>query len=159
VDPAATYLVTTALQEVVQRGTATGLRAYLPADLNVAGKTGTTDDLRDSWFAGFTGDKLAVVWVGRDDNQPTGLTGASGALTVWGTMMAQLDPEPLAPPLPDTVEVVSIEPSSGLRADSGCAGTVDMPFIRGSAPTETAPCSTGSPGTTIKNWFRRLFGL
>ena len=158
VDPAATYLVTTALQEVVQHGTATGLRTYLPADLNVAGKTGTTDDLRDSWFAGFTGDKLAVVWVGRDDNQPTGLTGASGALTVWGDMMAMLDPEALAPPMPETIELVRIDPETGLRADTGCDGAVEIPFIRGSAPTETAPCGSGSPGATIKNWFRRLFG-
>jgi len=159
VDAAPTYLVTTAMQEVVRHGTATGLRNYLPESLNIAGKTGTTDDLRDSWFAGFTGDKLAVVWVGRDDNQSTGLTGASGALTVWGEMMAQLDPEPLAPPLPETVEMVSIDPPTGLRADSGCASAVEVPFIRGSAPTDTAPCSTSSPGTTIKNWFRRLFGL
>jgi penicillin-binding protein 1B len=159
VDAAPTYLVTSALQEVVRRGTAKGLHDYLPASLNIAGKTGTTDDLRDSWFAAFTGDKLAVVWVGRDDNQPTGLTGASGALTVWGEMMATLDPEPLEPPLPETVERVNIDPQSGLRADSGCADAVELPFIRGSAPTETAPCSGGASGTAIKNWFRRLFGL
>lgn len=159
VDPAATYLVTNAMQEVVRSGTAAGLRAYVPADLNVAGKTGTTDDLRDSWFAGFTGDKLAVVWVGRDDNEPTGLTGASGALTAWGEMMAQLDPEPLVPPRPETIEQVRVDPQTGLRADSGCDGAVEVPFVRGSAPTETAPCSTSSPGSAIKNWFRRLFGL
>jgi penicillin-binding protein 1B len=159
VDPAATYLVTTAMQEVVQRGTAKGLNAYLPADLNVAGKTGTTDDLRDSWFAGFTGDKLAVVWVGRDDNQSTGLTGATGALTVWGKMMATLQPEPLVPPMPESVERVRIDPQTGLRADDNCSSAVEMAFIRGSAPTETAPCSGESPGTSIKDWFRRLFGL
>ena len=159
VDPAPTYLVTSALQEVVRRGTGTGLNAYLPANMNVAGKTGTTDDLRDSWFSGFTGDKLAVVWLGRDDNQPTGLTGATGALTVWGEMMAALDPEPLDPPAPESIERVRIDTQTGLRADSGCDGAVEVPFIRGSAPTETAPCSTGSPGTAIKNWFRRLFGL
>jgi penicillin-binding protein 1B len=159
VDPAATYLVTNAMQEVVRRGTAAGLGAYLPADLNVAGKTGTTDDLRDSWFAGFTGDKLAVVWVGRDDNEPTGLTGASGALTVWGGMMAMLDPEPLVPAMPETIERVRVDAQTGLRADSGCAGAVEVPFVHGSAPSEIAPCSAGTPGTAIKNWFRRLFGL
>src|SRR5258706_7768625 len=86
VDPGATYLTVTALQQVVQSGTGTGLSAFLPADIKIAGKTGTTDDLRDSWFAGFTGDKLAIVWVGRDDNQSTGLTGAAGALTVGRQM-------------------------------------------------------------------------
>jgi penicillin-binding protein 1B len=157
IDPAATYLTITALQHVVQSGTATGISNYLPPELKVAGKTGTTDDLRDSWFAGFTGDKLAVVWVGRDDNQPIALTGASGALTVWGQMMAHLDPEPLVPAMPEGIEVVRIDVQTGLRADSGCDGALELPFVRGSAPTEPAPCSGRSPGQTIKNWFRRLF--
>jgi penicillin-binding protein 1B len=157
IDPAATFLTITALQHVVQAGTATGISAYLPQELKVAGKTGTTDDLRDSWFAGFTGDKLAVVWVGRDDNQTTGLTGASGALTVWGQTMAQLDPEPLIPAMPESIEIVRIDATTGLRADNGCDGAVEIPFVRGSAPTEAAPCSGRSPGKTIKNWFRRLF--
>ncbi|MFL6622688.1 MAG: penicillin-binding protein 1B [Sulfurifustis sp.] len=156
-DPAAVYLTTAALQHVVQAGTATGLSNYLSPDLKVAGKTGTTDDLRDSWFAGFTGDKLAVVWVGRDDNQPTALTGAAGALTVWGQMMAALDPEPLTPSMPERVEVVRIDAKTGLRADRGCSDTVEIPYVRGSAPTETAPCSTRSPVEAVKSWFRRLF--
>ena len=156
IDPAAAFLITTALQEVVQSGTGTALHAYLPPELRAAGKTGTTDDLRDSWFAGFTGDKLAVVWIGRDDNQPTGLTGASGALTVWGRMMARLDPEPLEPPMPETIELVPIDAETGLRADRGCAGAIELPFVRGSAPTETAPCASGL-GQGIRNWFRRLF--
>jgi penicillin-binding protein 1B len=79
---APTYLVTVAMQEVVRRGTARELSSYLPEALEVAGKTGTTDNFRDSWFAGITGDYLAVVWVGHDDNQPTSLTGATGAMTV-----------------------------------------------------------------------------
>lgn len=97
-DPAALYLLTTAMQEVVRRGTARSLDRYLPASLDIAGKTGTTDGLRDSWFAGFTGDRLAVAWVGRDDNRPTGLTGASGAMVVWGQALAALDPSPWCPP-------------------------------------------------------------
>jgi penicillin-binding protein 1B len=78
------FLLTAAMQDVVREGTARDLGHYLPPALAVAGKTGTTDGYRDSWFAGFTGDRLAVAWVGRDDNEPTGLTGASGAMTVWG---------------------------------------------------------------------------
>ncbi|HTN93009.1 MAG TPA: penicillin-binding protein 1B, partial [Gallionella sp.] len=74
------FILTAALQGVVRVGTAQNLVNWLPADLHVAGKTGTTDDLRDSWFAGYTGDHVAVVWVGRDDNKPTGLTGSSGAM-------------------------------------------------------------------------------
>jgi len=157
VDPAAVFLLTTALQEAVANGTGVGLHAYLAKDLKVAGKTGTTDDLRDSWFAGFTGDKLAVVWVGRDDNKSTGLTGASGALTVWGELMQRLAPQPLVPAPPENIEYVSIDPQSHLRADAGCAGATEVPFIKGSAPVETAPCQPGSPVKAVKGWFRRLF--
>lgn len=157
VDPSAVFLLTVALQEAVETGTGIGLSAYLPRDLKVAGKTGTTDELRDSWFAGFTGDKLAVVWVGRDDNKPTGLTGASGALTVWGEMMQRLDPQPLIPSAPDNIEYVRIDPQSHLRADAGCSGATELPFIKGSAPAETAPCQAGSPVKAVKGWFRRLF--
>jgi penicillin-binding protein 1B len=156
VEPAAAYLLTSALQDVVRDGTGQGLKHYLPATLKLAGKTGTTDDLRDSWFAGYSGDRVAVVWVGYDDNRPSGLTGASGAMTVWGEMMAALDPEPLVPPLPENVEMAWIEIGSGLRADKDCPGAVEMPFIRGSAPEETAPCAS-STGKRIKNWFRKLF--
>lgn len=157
IDAAAAYLTTTALQQVVQTGTAAGLSAFLPSELKIAGKTGTTDDLRDSWFAGFTGDKLAVVWIGRDDNQPTGLTGSSGALTAWGQMMAALDPEPLAPPMPESIERVRVDAKTGLRADNGCEDTVEIPYVRGSAPAEMAPCSGRAPPGTIRGWFRRLF--
>ena len=157
VDPAPIYLLTNAMQDVVQEGTAKNLSQYLSPDLHVAGKTGTTEDLRDSWFAGYTGDKLAVVWVGRDDNRPTGLTGASGAMTVWGDILAKLNPEPLNPPVPENIEQVWIDPQSHLLADQTCAGAIQLPFIRGSAPTDKAPCMTQSPGTAIKNWLKRLF--
>ena len=99
--PAPVYLLTAALQGVVREGTAQSLTNWLPAEVHVAGKTGTTDDLRDSWFAGYTGDRVAVVWVGRDDNKPSGLTGASGAMTIWGEMMKNIQPEPLQPTMPE----------------------------------------------------------
>lgn len=155
-DPAPVYLLTAALQDVVREGTAAGLKNYLPLDLNLAGKTGTTDELRDAWFAGFSGDRLALVWVGHDDNTPAGLTGAGGALPVWGELMRRLDPEPLAPPLPDGVEPVWIEIATGLRADRDCPGAVELPFWKDSAPEESAACAR-SPARKLKNWFRRLF--
>ena len=71
VDPEPLFLLTRTLQNVVREGTAASLNRILSPSLDIAGKTGTTDDFRDSWFAGFTGDRLAVVWVGRDDNEPT----------------------------------------------------------------------------------------
>lgn len=153
--PAPVYLLTRALQDVVREGTGAGLARYLPGDLAIAGKTGTTDGLRDSWFAGFSGDRVAVVWVGRDDNQPTGLTGASGAMTVWGSLMARLDPEPVAPAPPENIELAWIDPASQLRGDRNCDGAVELPFIAGSAPRESAPCA-GVVSKT-KGWLRRLF--
>jgi penicillin-binding protein 1B len=157
VQPGPVYLLTTAMQAVVREGTAQGLKQYLPPELNLAGKTGTTDDLKDSWFAGFSGDRVAVVWVGTDDNRPTRLTGSSGAMAVWGDMMAQLDPEPLTMPPPETIEMVWIDSVSGRRADSACHGALEWPFIRGSAPTDTAPCVSRSPVKAVKGWFKRLF--
>jgi penicillin-binding protein 1B len=157
VDPAPMYLLTTALQGVVREGTARGLAAYLPPEINVAGKTGTTNDLRDAWFAGYTGDKVAVVWVGRDDNKPANLTGASGALTVWGEIMSKLDIEPLVPTPPENIEQVWIDPTTHLRAEAGCTGAVELPFVVGTAPRENAPCVSRSPVQAVKGWFKRWF--
>ena len=158
IDAASLYLLTTAMQDVVREGTARDLTSYLPPALDIAGKTGTTDGYRDSWFAGFTGDRLAVVWVGRDDNEPTGLTGASGAMTIWGEMMADLNPEPLILPVPESIERVWIDPESGLLSSRGCRDAVELPFIAGSAPTESAPCGPGTLGRSLKGWFERVFG-
>lgn len=184
--PAPVYLLTTALQSVVREGTAKSLSNWLPAEIQVAGKTGTTDGLRDSWFAGYTGDYVAVVWLGRDDNKPSGLTGASGALTVWGEMMKSIQPEPLQAAMPEGIEMVNVNPLSGLRLSDECQSAVQYPFIKGSAPTEISTCpelsapppkpddtnrvkletnaslkseaeAGVSPGEEKKSWFRRLF--
>jgi penicillin-binding protein 1B len=140
-------LLTAALQGVVREGTAQSLTNWLPADLHVAGKTGTTDDLRDSWFAGYTGNLVAVVWIGRDDNKPSGLTGASGAMTVWGEMMKSLQLEPLQPTVPDEIEMVNVDPASGTRYDDECKTGVLLPFIKGSAPSERSACAFASAET------------
>src|SRR5690606_25251706 len=76
------HIINRLLQMVVEFGTARQIHERLP-QLRSAGKTGTSNDLRDSWFAGFTGQHLAVVWLGRDDNKVANLAGASGALPVW----------------------------------------------------------------------------
>ncbi|MHB1241728.1 MAG: penicillin-binding protein 1B, partial [Gammaproteobacteria bacterium] len=154
--PAApTYLVNTALEDVVAEGTARSASRWLPPGFTAAGKTGTTDDLRDSWFAGFTGSYLAVVWLGRDDNQPAGLSGATGALQVWGDVIKRIGSRPLRLVPPPNVESAWIDPASGLRADADCAGAVQLPFIQGSAPTAAAPCAGG--GGSVGSWLRRLF--
>ena len=168
------YLVTAALQGVVREGTGQGLKNWLPPEIGVAGKTGTTDEQRDAWFAGFTGDRLAVVWIGYDDNRAANLSGAAAALPVWGDLMASLDPEPLALPRPDGVESVLIDPQSGLRARHALPGALELPFVQGSAPQQHAPCASvldaaveaagaavEAAGATVekaKSWLERLFG-
>jgi len=154
--PEPVYLLTAAMQSVVREGTARGLKSWLPPETAVAGKTGTTNDQRDSWFAGFTGDRLAVVWVGYDDNRAARLTGAAAALPVWGETMAQLDVEALALPKPESVEHAWIDPQTGLLADSGCAGALELPFVAGTAPAQHAPCAGNVPAR-IKGWLERLF--
>jgi len=149
-EAAPVYLLTAALQGVVREGTGLSLSNWLPADLNVAGKTGTTDDLRDSWFAGYTGDMVAVVWVGRDDNKSTGLTGASGAMTVWGEMMKNNRPEPLQPAVPEDIELVNIDLVSGQRVTEECNTALLMPFYKGTAPTASTTTCAGLPAVVQK---------
>ena len=86
--PDTTFLVTNMMRSVVNEGTAASVRASGFA-FDAAGKTGTTNDLRDAWFVGFTPELLTVVWVGVDDNQPLGLSGAQAALPMWIQFMTQ----------------------------------------------------------------------
>ncbi|MDX1810952.1 MAG: penicillin-binding protein 1B, partial [Gammaproteobacteria bacterium] len=106
IEPMHAYLILNAMQSVVQDGTASAMKYYLRQNLQVAGKTGTTNDYRDSWFAGITGDKLAVVWVGADDNSPTGLTGASGAMKIWANIIKNTNSRPLDLIAPSTVKFI-----------------------------------------------------
>ncbi|HMA89577.1 MAG TPA: penicillin-binding protein 1B [Burkholderiales bacterium] len=153
------YLLVAALQDVVRDGTAKSLADWLPPEIGAAGKTGTTNDQRDAWFAGFTGDRVGVVWVGYDDNRAARLLGASAALPVWGETMAALEPQPLVLPVPAGIEQTWIDPQTGLRADANCAGAVELPFAAGSAPQARAPCAGTAVTTRVKGWFERLFGL
>jgi penicillin-binding protein 1B len=77
--------------------------------------------LRDSWFAGFSGSHLAVVWIGYDDNRPTGLTGTTGALTVWSRVMGDLATTSWSPALPESLTEVQIEYPTGFVAEPRCA--------------------------------------
>jgi penicillin-binding protein 1B len=162
--PEPAYLITAAMQGVVREGTGQGLKSFLPPETGAAGKTGTTDEQRDAWFAGYTGDRLAVVWVGYDDNRAARLSGSASALPVWGDLMSALAPEPLALQKPDNIETVLIDPQSGLRADGSCPGALELPFASGSAPSGRAPCATeiGVAVQEVKQkargWLERLFG-
>jgi len=147
------YLLNWNLQQVVRSGTARRLAKYIRPERKIAGKTGTTNNLRDSWFAGYSADKVAVVWVGRDDNKPAGLTGSSGALEVWGDRMGRL---PLASGnqvQPEQVVRVLVDKESGLRGDEKCRATEIYPFIMGSEPTRNSPCASGGIGQFLRGIF------
>lgn len=135
----ATRLVTTAMQQVAISGTAHAITDAGLGHLHAAGKTGTSDTQRDSWFAGFTGDTLAVAWVGRDDNKPTGLFGATGGLRVWIELMKRLPTQPLVVPQ-DGLERAWIAPASGKRTDAACSGARELVFASGYAPTDEEHC-------------------
>ena len=124
-DPVAVTTLTRALQITMARGT--GKRSSL-ARSGVAGKTGSSDDFRDSWFAGYDANTLTVVWLGRDDNASHGLSGSRGALVVWDAFMADTD---VVPALTGDAERVAIDYASGLRARSGCGEVVAVPLPAG----------------------------
>ncbi|MFT6915500.1 MAG: penicillin-binding protein 1B [Motiliproteus sp.] len=157
-DPAAMHLLQYALQETVREGTAKSLYRRFPDSLNMAGKTGTTNDLRDSWFAGFTGDYLAVAWLGFDDNRPTPLTGSSGALPVWAELMAGLKPAPYRAAAPADIRYQWVDEEKGVLTEQGCAGARLIPFTVGSEPQQFRGCGLQAPINRAQDWFSRLFG-
>ncbi|MGM0563391.1 MAG: penicillin-binding protein 1B [Pseudomonadota bacterium] len=135
------YLINGLLQAVVERGTAQRIGQTLPA-LRAAGKTGTTNDGRDAWFAGFSGEHLGVIWVGSDDNRPTALTGSSGALPIWLNVFEHLDSSPYQPRTPSDVEWHWVSSDGRLSAED-CENAVQLPFIKGSEPDKLAECREG----------------
>jgi penicillin-binding protein 1B len=147
VDASVVFMLNTLLKEVMRSGTGKPALSLMPASLKPAGKTGTTNDMRDSWFAGFTGDYLGVAWIGRDDNQPAGLTGAEGALRIWATAMKKVSREPLELDQPENIDLIWVDAQRGGRSDSGCSGAIPLPFIKGSAPDRFSGCGGGNAGS------------
>ena len=153
-DSGAIYLLQNAMQRTMSEGTGRSVYSQLPRSLALAGKTGTSNDSRDSWFAGFSQDLLAVVWLGRDDNGPTPLTGASGALQVWTEFMRKADPLPLDMPLPDNVVQAWVDANTGMGSDPSCPNVVQMPYIRGSQPAAGPACGIRAPVNEVMDWVR-----
>ena len=154
-DPGSIYLVQNAMQRVMREGTGRSVYSVLPSSLNLAGKTGTSNDSRDSWFAGFSQDLLAVVWLGRDDNGKTPFTGATGALQVWTSFMRKADPLPLDMPQPDHVVQAWVDPHTGQGSDASCPGAVQMPYIRGSEPVAGTACGgEQTPADSVMDWVK-----
>ncbi|MGE5126131.1 MAG: penicillin-binding protein 1A [Betaproteobacteria bacterium] len=138
VRPESAFLVTDMLRSVLNEGTAASARS-LGFTADAAGKTGTTNDYRDAWFAGFTPDLLTVVWVGFDDNTPVGLSGTRAALPIWVDFMkAALGgrrPTPFPPP-PEGIVFVQIDRDTGLLAGPHCPSTRNEAFVAGTEPRE-----------------------
>lgn len=149
----AARLVSYAMQEGSRSGTGAALVGLGLGHLHVAGKTGTSDDLRDSWYAGFTGGHLAVVWLGRDDNQRAGLYGATGAMRLWAALFEKLPSEPLQLDLGHNPVVRWIDPQTQRATNAECEGARALPFIRGFEPTEYMDCDRW----TLDDWFRNRF--
>ena len=142
-DAIAARLVTTALQQAVVGGTGRQLIVDGLGRLQPAGKTGTSNDSRDSWFAGYTGDHLAVIWVGNDQNQPTGLYGATGAMKVWSGIFSRLPTAPLQ--VADKgLDWQWVAQSSSTEAS--CPSARRFAFVAGFAPAHQQ-CVYASPQT------------
>ena len=152
-DSIAVRLITIALQQAVSSGTGRQLVNDGLGRLQPAGKTGTSNDSRDSWFAGWTGDHLAVVWVGNDQNQPTGLYGATGAMRVWSGIFTRLPSAPLQ------VSGKGLEwqwVAQSNSTDAGCPGARRFAFVAGYAPAYQ-PCAIAAPQEEQGGW-REWFG-
>jgi penicillin-binding protein 1B len=148
-DPVAVAQLNYALTMVMQRGTG-GTSRY--AQRGVAGKTGTSDDYRDSWFAGFDASHLSVIWVGYDDNRESKLTGSAGAMQVWDELMANLHPTAITLAAPAGYQLETIDYATGGRSRPGCGDPVTIP-IPYNARLANQPGCEPSLGERIKQWF------
>jgi penicillin-binding protein 1B len=155
VSPQTAYQISDILRGVFERGTARSAAALGFSGI-AAGKTGTTDDTRDSWFVGYSSELLALVWIGYDDNARTGLTGATGALPIWVRFMkAEVEAIAFGPPTrPHGMVRVLIDAESGELAGTGCPSVREEWFAPGTEPTAACRLHRGR----FRRWMRKMFG-
>jgi len=147
-----------ALTQVVEQGTASKLPALLGRAVTVAGKTGTTNDRRDSWFVGYTRDRVAVAWVGNDDNRPAGVTGSNAAMHLWAGLFRGLPLEPVDLRMPDGAAWHWVDAASGRLSAQQCAGAVQVPYVAGSEPTAMTKCLAAAQEEDNESFWRKIFG-
>ena len=163
VDEAATYLTNYALHKVTIEGTARQINSQFPR-INMAGKTGTTNDYRDSWFAGFDRNILVTTWLGDDDNATTGLTGASGALSAYIAYQKAQQPKSLSRRFPNGLGIAHFDPLSGEAMVAGCTNALTVPAILDVLPNERHACDIKTEGPQQeepeeeRSWWERWFG-
>jgi penicillin-binding protein 1B len=142
-DAIAAKLVTIALQATVTSGTAHQLIGDGLGPLQSAGKTGTSNDSRDSWYAGYTGSHLAVVWVGNDENKPTGLYGATGAMRVWSALFKKLPTRTLNVSS-EGLDWAWLDATDFATTEENCPGARRAAFVSGFLPPEHKTCQQSS---------------
>jgi penicillin-binding protein 1B len=147
-----------ALTRVVAEGTAKGLPALLSQNVTVAGKTGTTNDRRDSWFVGYTRNRVATVWVGLDDFSPAGVTGSNAAMRIWGGLFARLPLEPVDLAVPEGAHYLWVDPESGRLSAEHCDGARQLPFVEGSEPRKWTACAEKSRDRDKETIWKKIFG-
>jgi len=161
-DPVAVYQLDRLLADVMTRGTGRAGAARLPAGLITAGKTGTSSELRDNWFAGFSGDHLIVAWVGHDDNAPTGFTGSQAALPLWSNAMGAIAQGSWQVPMPASLEEIRIDYLTGFVPDPACGEQEDS--ISVAIPRNTIlvhaddcrPSEFDSLADRLRDWWKRV---
>ncbi len=138
-DQAGMIQVQRAMIGVTESGTASYLAERFP-EQTLAGKTGTTNEARDSWFAGFSNRLLSVVWLGRDDNSPINLTGSSGALKLWSDIMELQGFQSFKISRDESLDWRHINPANGGITQQSCAISVLLPFPKDRIPTTRSRC-------------------
>lgn len=162
IDESATYLINYALHKVTLEGTARTIRQAFP-QINMAGKTGTTNDYRDSWFAGFDRNLVTSVWMGADDNVPVNLTGASGAMQVFIAFQQKQSPKNLSRRFPDGLGIAHFDAKTGALSAPGCGDILSVPAILSALPDNAQTCNGKSiinskPKNEKKGFWEKLFG-
>lgn len=153
--PEASFQMQYLLQLALREGTGKQVYDRLPEGLALAGKTGTTNDYRDSWFAGFSGQHLAVFWMGRDNNDETPLTGSTGALHAWADLMSELPTQGLPLTPPGDVSFDWLDEETGKLSAEHCEGAVWLPLREGQGPEESADCQLDR--SSSPSWWQRLW--
>ena len=143
-----------ALTQVVERGTARSLSGLLPRGLGVAGKTGTTNERRDSWFVGYTQERLGVVWVGLDNNRPAGVTGSNGAMRIWARLFSEVPARSFQVQAAEGADWYWVNAETGELSAENCPGVQRMMFLDNGLPTRVSACLQEE--AKDKPWWRKI---